>query len=49
MSFGASSAMAQDGSAAEPIPDNDPALILFEGPRADRKIALQIERVNGCH
>lgn len=30
------------------IPDNDPALTLFEGPLEDRKIALAIERINSC-
>lgn len=38
-----------DGSEAEPIPDSDPALTLFEGRLADRKVALSIERTNGCN
>lgn len=30
------------------IPDNDPALALFEGSLSSRKVALAVERINGC-
>jgi hypothetical protein len=34
--------------ATEEIADADPALSLFEGDLESRKVALAIERVNGC-